>query len=64
VSIVIRVTLPVEVSFDYLPPDPQHGIQRADIEVTRVELGGVDVTRGIEPRDMQEIANAVWEYEE
>jgi hypothetical protein len=64
VSIVVRVTLPVEVSFEYLPAEPQHGIQRADIEITRVEMGGIDITEGLESDDIEEIVNAVWEYTE
>jgi hypothetical protein len=64
VSIVVRVTLPVEVSFEYLPAEPHHGIQRADIDVQRVEVGGIDITEGLESDDIEEIANAIWEYSE
>ena len=63
-SIVIRVTLPVEVEFEYLPAEPQNGIPRADIEVKRVELGGIDVTEGLESDDIEEIATAIWEAKE
>jgi hypothetical protein len=63
-SIVIRVTLPVEVEYEYLPAEPQHGIPRADIEVTRVEIGGIDVTEGLESDDIEEIATAIWEAKE
>jgi hypothetical protein len=60
-SIVIRVSLPVEVEYEYLPAEPQHGIPRDDIEVTRVELGGIDVTEGLESDDFDEIVTAIWE---
>ena len=63
-TVVVRVTLPVEVSFEYLPAEPHHGIQRADIEITRVEMGGIDITEGLESDDIEEIANAVWEHSE
>jgi hypothetical protein len=63
-TVVARVKLPVEVSFDYLPPEPHHLIQRADIEVTRVEMGGIDITEGLESDDIEEIVNALWEYTE
>jgi hypothetical protein len=64
VSIVVWVKLPVEVEFEYLPAEPQHGIQHADIEVKRVEVGGIDVTEGLESDDIEEIANAIWEAKE
>ena len=63
-SIVIRVTLPVEVEFEYVPAEPHHGIQHADIEVKRVEVGGIDVTEGLESDDIEEIATAIWEAKE
>ena len=63
-SIVIRVTLPVEVEYEYLPAEPQHAIQHADIEIKRVELGGIDVTEGLESDDIEEIATAIWEAKE
>ena len=63
-SIVIRVTLPVEVEYEYLPAEPQHGIQRAEIEIQRVEVGGIDVTEGLESDDIEEIATAIWEAKE
>jgi hypothetical protein len=64
VSVVVRVTLPVEVSFEYLPAEPQHGIQRAEIDVQRVEVGGIDITEGLESDDIEEITTAIWEARE
>ncbi len=43
-SIVLRVTLPVEVEYRFVPREPDVGIFRDDIEVDRVEVGGIDVT--------------------
>ncbi len=60
-SIVLRVTLPIEVEYEYIPPEPQHGIQRAEIEIQRVEVGGIDVTEGLESDDIEEIAAAILE---
>jgi hypothetical protein len=61
VSIVLRVTLPIEVEYEYIPAEPQHGIQRAELEIKRVEVGGIDVTEGLESDDFDEIATAIWE---
>lgn len=63
-SIVIRVSLPVEVEYEYLPAEPQNGIPREDIEVRRVEVGGIDVTEGLESDDIEEIATAILEARE
>ena len=63
-SIVVRVKLPVEVEYEHIPAEPHHGIQHADIEVKRVEVGGIDVTEGLESDDIEEIANAIWEAKE
>ena len=63
-SIVLRVTLPVEVEYRFIPREPQHGIPRDDIEIDRVEVGGIDVTEGLESDDIEEIATAIWETKE
>ena len=60
-SIVIRVTLPVEVEYEYLPAEPQNGIPRDDIEVKRAEIGGIDITKGLDSNDFDAIALAIWE---
>lgn len=60
-SIVLRVTLPVEVEFEYLPAEPENGIPREDIEISRVEVGGIDVTEGLESDDFETIAAAIME---
>ena len=60
-TIVVRATLPVEVRFAFVPAEPAHGIQHADVEIERVELGGIDITEGLESDDIEEIATAVWE---
>jgi hypothetical protein len=64
VSIVLRVTLPVEVEYRFVPREPDVGIFRDDIEVDRVEVGGIDVTEGLESDDFDEIATAIWEARE
>jgi hypothetical protein len=63
-SIVIRVTLPVEVEYQFVPREPTAGIFRDDIEIERVEVGGIDVTEGLESDDIEEIATAIWEAKE
>ena len=62
---IIRVTasLPVDVVFRYLPAEPQHGIQRAAIEIERVLIGpyALDITEALSDDDMSCIEGAIWE---
>ena len=67
-SIVIRVTLPVEVEFEYQPaeppdigPDARYPGCAEAIEISRVEVGGIDVTAGLEQEDFAAIEEAIWE---
>jgi hypothetical protein len=66
-SIVLRVTLPVEVEFFYQPAEPPDRCPEARypgcaeaIEIHRVEVGGIDITEGLESDDIQEIEEAIW----
>jgi len=65
---IIRVTasLPIDVVFSYLPAEPQHGIQRAAIEIERVLLGAnaLDITEALSDDDMSCIEGAIWEAKE
>jgi hypothetical protein len=60
-SIIIRVPVTLEIEYEYIPAEPHHGIQHADIEIKRVEVGGIDVTKGLGSYDIEEIATAIWE---
>ena len=65
---IIRVIarLPVDVVFGYQPAEPQHGIQRAAIEIERVLIGAnaLDITEEMTADDMRCIEFAIWEAKE
>ena len=70
-SIVIRVTLPVDVEFFYQPkeaadcgPEARYPGCAEAIEIHRVEVGGIDITEGLESDDIEEIATAILEARE